>query len=79
MSPQIPTIKLCDESNMPFLGLGTYDSLDENELSTAIKAAINSGYRHFDCGTIFILFQIRKLCVLLLFFLLIFLSIFLSK
>jgi diketogulonate reductase-like aldo/keto reductase len=32
------------------LGLGTYDSRDEQELITAIKSAINAGYRHFDCA-----------------------------
>lgn len=42
--------KLVDGSFMPSLGLGTYDSLDEKELINAVKAAVNSGYRHFDCG-----------------------------
>jgi hypothetical protein len=52
MSSHIPSITLSDGSSMPLLGLGTYDSVDENELTTAVKAAIKHGYRHFDCGTL---------------------------
>lgn len=50
MSITIPKQNLCDGSQIPVLGLGTYDSLDEKELTTAITAAIDAGYRHFDCG-----------------------------
>ena len=50
MSITIPKQNLFDGSQIPVLGLGTYDSLDEKELTTAITAAIDAGYRHFDCG-----------------------------
>lgn len=69
MASQIPSIKLSDGSQIPMLGLGTYDSLDEKELTTAVKAAINAGYRHFDCGTlcsfIFLFFSGKKIIIIL--------------
>jgi aldehyde reductase len=46
----IPILKLSDGNKIPILGLGTYDSRDEQELITAVKTAINAGYRHFDCA-----------------------------
>lgn len=51
MVNEIPSIKLSDGSHIPMLGLGTYDSLNEKELTAAVKSAIDTGYRHFDCGT----------------------------
>lgn len=50
MTVEIPSITLVDGTKMPFLGLGTYDSVDENEIINAVKTAINAGYRHFDCA-----------------------------
>ena len=47
---EIPSFELSDGSKMPMIGLGTYDSTDEAELSTAIKSAIYAGYRHIDCA-----------------------------
>lgn len=50
MSTTIPTKKLCNGMQMPYVGLGTFKEKDENKLITAIKSAIQSGYRHFDCA-----------------------------
>jgi diketogulonate reductase-like aldo/keto reductase len=49
---QIPTKKLSSGVDFPVVGLGTYkaDRSKPDQLSNAIKAAIKSGYRHFDCA-----------------------------
>ena len=46
----IPNLKFSAANEIPILGLGTYDSRDEQELITAVKTAVNAGYRHFDCA-----------------------------
>lgn len=43
----VPKIKLNNGLEMPVLGLGTYESKD-NEGEVAVKHAIDTGYRHFD-------------------------------
>ena len=50
MTSSVPNLKLSDGNSIPMLGLGTYDSKDEQELITAVKSAIDAGYRHFDCA-----------------------------
>jgi diketogulonate reductase-like aldo/keto reductase len=45
--------KLNNGMDMPFVGLGTYKSEDGSSLVEAVKAAVKSGYRHFDCAYIY--------------------------
>ena len=47
---EVPSLLLSDGNKIPMLGLGTYDSTDEQELITAVKTSISAGYRHFDCA-----------------------------
>lgn len=49
----IPTFKLNNGLNIPFVGLGTYKEDKDEVLTAAIKSAIKSGYRHFDCSPIY--------------------------
>jgi len=39
--------------DMPLLGLGSWKALDERQLYSIIREAINTGYRHFDCAKIY--------------------------
>lgn len=45
--PQIPTVTLNDETEMPVVGLGTYQ-LNANQGADAIVAALHQGYRLLD-------------------------------
>ncbi|QCX01814.1 aldo/keto reductase [Aggregatimonas sangjinii] len=38
---------------MPYLGLGTYMADNENEVSDAVRHALNMGYRHIDTASIY--------------------------
>jgi diketogulonate reductase-like aldo/keto reductase len=40
--------KLNDGKFMPFVGLGTYALFNQNEIDTAVDAALKEGYRLFD-------------------------------
>ena len=53
MTSHIPTRTMSNGLNMPVLGLGTFKEKDDQVLINAIKAAINAGYRHFDCAYIY--------------------------
>ncbi|CAJ0589752.1 unnamed protein product [Cylicocyclus nassatus] len=44
----IKTVKLSSGGLMPVLGLGTWTATDEKELTTALKAALDDGYRLID-------------------------------
>jgi diketogulonate reductase-like aldo/keto reductase len=47
----IPTVELTSGFSFPVIGLGTYKTNGEPEkLFSAVKAAIEYGYRHFDCA-----------------------------
>ena len=51
MDPKnVPTVKLNNGVLIPIVGLGTYLSKADGTLYKAIKTAIDSGYRHFDCA-----------------------------
>lgn len=42
------TFKLHNGVEMPYLGLGTYQSDNDQEVVDAVKSALNVGYRHID-------------------------------
>lgn len=42
------TFKLHNGVEMPYLGLGTYQSDNDQEVVDAVKSALNIGYRHID-------------------------------
>lgn len=44
----LPTIKLNNSNSIPQIGLGLWQMDNEKECRTAVEAAINAGYRHFD-------------------------------
>jgi len=46
------TYKLLTGAEMPLMGLGTWKAPDD-EVYSAIREAINIGYRHFDCSPIY--------------------------
>ncbi|VDM76763.1 unnamed protein product [Strongylus vulgaris] len=47
------TIKLSSGGSMPILGLGTWLSSNEDELTAALKTALDSGYRLIDTAFIY--------------------------
>lgn len=49
----IPTVKLSNGLLIPQMGLGTYKEEKEEVLINAIKSAIKTGVRHFDCAYIY--------------------------
>jgi len=49
----IPTVKLNNGNEIPQMGLGTYKEEKEEVLINAIKSAIKTGVRHFDCAYIY--------------------------
>ena len=50
---QIPSVKLSNGLEIPQMGLGTYKEEKEEVLINAIKSAIKTGVRHFDCAYIY--------------------------
>lgn len=48
MSP-VPNVKLNDGTEMPILGLGTYEA-PKGETKRVVSLALQAGYRHFDCA-----------------------------
>lgn len=50
----IKTVKLNNGIDFPMIGLGTFRAVgDEQGLIKAVKEAIKSGYRHFDCAWLY--------------------------
>lgn len=47
------TFELHNGVKMPYFGLGVYLSKDGNEVTNAVKEALNHGYRHIDTASIY--------------------------
>lgn len=47
------TFELHNGVEMPYFGLGVYLSKDGNEVTNAVKEALNHGYRHIDTASIY--------------------------
>ncbi len=52
---QIPRRKLYTGATMPAIGLGTFgsDQISADEVATAVTGAIEAGYRHVDCASVY--------------------------
>ncbi|XP_043484330.1 aldo-keto reductase AKR2E4-like isoform X2 [Leptopilina heterotoma] len=50
----VPSITLNNGSKVPVLGLGTWQGVDSpSEVESAVRLAIDIGYRHFDCAAVY--------------------------
>lgn len=51
----VPTKTLYTDSKIPVIGLGTFgsDSVDANMIAETVKKAIEGGYRHIDCASVY--------------------------
>ncbi|TNV76766.1 hypothetical protein FGO68_gene9067 [Halteria grandinella] len=47
------TFTLSDGNKIPFVGMGTWRMTDSDVLTSAIDAALEAGYRHFDCAELY--------------------------
>uniref|UniRef100_A0A7E4VDR1 Aldo_ket_red domain-containing protein n=1 Tax=Panagrellus redivivus TaxID=6233 RepID=A0A7E4VDR1_PANRE len=50
---QVPTIPLSNGRKLPLLGLGTWLASNEQQLNTAIRAALDAGYRYIDTAELY--------------------------
>ncbi|XP_058796845.1 aldo-keto reductase family 1 member B1-like [Phymastichus coffea] len=54
MPPQVETIILSNGYKVPAIGLGTWQGgNDPGEVYEAVQIAIDEGYRHFDCASVY--------------------------
>jgi diketogulonate reductase-like aldo/keto reductase len=53
MAQTIPNLKFNNGVEIPQLGLGVFLVKEENELKNAVKAALETGYRHIDTAMIY--------------------------
>jgi diketogulonate reductase-like aldo/keto reductase len=49
----VPDLKLNNGKTIPQVALGLWKNTDEQECKTAVKVALKSGYRHFDCAQVY--------------------------
>ncbi len=51
----IPSKKLTNGSEIPFIGLGTFgsDSVTAETVARTVREAIHAGYRHIDCASVY--------------------------
>ena len=52
---KVPTLKLYNGQKIPVIGLGTFgsDHMSHDNISKAVKYAIESGYRLIDCAKVY--------------------------
>lgn len=53
INSQVTNINLTSGTTIPQIGFGTWMNKDENECKSAIQAAIDIGFRHFDTAQIY--------------------------
>ncbi|KAK5976182.1 Aldo/keto reductase, partial [Trichostrongylus colubriformis] len=49
----VETVTLSNGSNMPLLGLGTWQAKDEQELTISLRTALDNGYRLIDTAFLY--------------------------
>jgi len=52
-SVQTPKVKLCNGVEMPWLGLGVFQTKEGPEVETAVKCALENGYRSIDTAAMY--------------------------
>ena len=52
---RVPVRKLTSGATMPAIGLGTFgsDRYSAKEVAAAVAGALEVGYRHFDCASVY--------------------------
>uniref|UniRef100_A0A7E4VZQ9 Aldo_ket_red domain-containing protein n=1 Tax=Panagrellus redivivus TaxID=6233 RepID=A0A7E4VZQ9_PANRE len=50
---KVPTTPLSNGKELPLLGLGTWLASDEAQLNTALRAALDAGYRYIDTAELY--------------------------
>ncbi|KAI6183059.1 alcohol dehydrogenase [Aphelenchoides bicaudatus] len=52
-NPKMPMLEMSNGVQMPALGLGTFQTTDQEEMNTTISGALDSGYRLIDTATMY--------------------------